>query len=337
MRHPFLVALCVLPVLVQAEDLPPSLAPFAAKHTADTATLAQQKDAATQRAKDTYFAALSGVEKAATTAGQVPVVAAVNAERDAVNNRTMPLAFPEALPKTLQTPRKTYLDTMAKIAAAVAAQQQKIDAEYLRQIAALQSRAEATSDLGKALASEKARLLAAATASPGANAPTAAPGAAEAPAAGKNAVANGDLSAVTPTGAPAIWFLGRATTVAEENGNKFLHFESPTGGAPDARFNQNVAVPADVKTMTVRLQARVKKYRRGPSGDAGITVLWRDANGKNLAAAVEAVAMKSKPEWTKLSSAPLKVPAGAKNVLIEGSTTTAAGSFDFDEFEAIFQ
>lgn len=336
MRYPNLLALCVLPFFALAEDLPPALAPFAAKHAADAATLTQQKDAATQRAKDAYFAALTGAEKTATTAGQVPAVAAINAEREAVNGRNLPLAFPDALPKTLQTPRKTYIDTMAKIAAAVTAQQQKIDGEYLKQIAALQTRADAASDLGKALASEKARLLAGATAST-VNAPAAAAGAPDAPAPGKNAIANGDLSGMTPAGAPAVWFIGRATTVAEENGNKFLHFESPTGGAPDARFNQTVTVPPDVKTLTVRLQARVKKYRRGPSGDAGITALWRDANGKNLAPAVEAVAMKSKPEWTKLSSSPLKVPAGAKTVLIEGSTATAAGSFDFDEFEAVFQ
>ena len=163
----------------------------------------------------------------------------------------------------------------------------------------------------------------------------AAPTPAPAPAA-TNSIVNGDLKG-TGTGAPgAPWFLGKAATIEEENGNPFLRIESPQGGTLDGRFNQTINLPEGAKTLTVRVSSRVKKYRRGASGEPAITVFFRDTAGENLAI-VPAIALKGKADWTKLNSAALKVPKGTTAVMIEGSVATSGGTFEFDDFEAVFQ
>ena len=148
--------LCAFSIL-HAQELPAPLQPLADKHKSDLATMEAQRDVAIGHAQQTYIAALSAAENAAITASQLPVIAAVTEERQALTKSSMSSEFPPDLPKTLQPARKTYVDAVVRIAAESSARQDKIDVEYVRSLNNLQTSANA--ELSKTIADEKLRFL----------------------------------------------------------------------------------------------------------------------------------------------------------------------------------
>lgn len=145
-------------VVLRAEELSPELAPYAEKYEADSIALQAQKTAAVQRNQAPYLAALDAAEKSATTAGNLPLVAAITKERNTVGG-AMALALPDDLPRTLQSPRKSLIEGLARIEASHATNQQRIDAAYLRALASLQTKAASNPKLATQIAAQKQQLL----------------------------------------------------------------------------------------------------------------------------------------------------------------------------------
>ena len=153
-----LLAVAGFSVILVAQDLPPQIQPLADKYKSDLAILESQRTAAVGRAQQVYVVALNAAENAALAASQLPVIAAITAERQAVTRDSMLAEFPRGLPTTLQVARKVYMDTVARIAAEVPTRREKLGVEYLRALNALQASADA--ELSTAIADEKMRVIA---------------------------------------------------------------------------------------------------------------------------------------------------------------------------------
>jgi hypothetical protein len=144
-----------------ASALPAELAPAAEKHQKNLETLESQRQTALTQARKTYLSAIDAAELAATNARNLALVAVLEQERQAVETDSMPPAFPPALPAaTMQVPRRTYLESLGKISAAVAQRKNAADAEYMQALIAAQGKAEPGSDLARIATAEKQRLLA---------------------------------------------------------------------------------------------------------------------------------------------------------------------------------
>jgi hypothetical protein len=155
----FVIVTLVFTTAVPAQELLPELLPLAAKYKADSSAIELQRATLISRAKQPYMAALDSAEKNATTSGQLPLVAAVTAERAVLNaGQTLPTSSSNLL-KTLQTPRKAYQDETAHVYATFVVKQRRLDADYLRVLASLQSRAAGNPELVKQIEAEKSSLL----------------------------------------------------------------------------------------------------------------------------------------------------------------------------------
>lgn len=137
--QPLMMAFVVLCTSsVQSQDLLPEIAPHAVRYNEATTKLAEQKVAALSNARETYLTALAAAETKATSAGQLPVIAAITKESESISKGNITVEFPKELPKTLQSSRKSYLDAFRRVSVDFAGRQQKISADYLRSLAALQ-------------------------------------------------------------------------------------------------------------------------------------------------------------------------------------------------------
>lgn len=155
-----LIAIAIIwATTLHAEEFLPEIAPYVAKYKSDTGALTEQKNASLESPKRTYLAALATAEASATNAGHVPTVAAITREREAIDKAAIAAEFPKDFPKNLQSPRKAYLDSLGRVSADFNARQQRIDAEYLRTLASLQTKANANPALADQIASQKNRLL----------------------------------------------------------------------------------------------------------------------------------------------------------------------------------
>jgi hypothetical protein len=143
-----------------AQEIAPELARLMAKYTADTAALEAQKGNALERVALAYVAALDAAERGETSAGRVAGVAAISHERGELKEGELKGAFPADLPKGLRSARKTYLDGSARVGADFGQRQERIVADYLRTLSALQIRAGSNSTLSQQIAAEKEKLLA---------------------------------------------------------------------------------------------------------------------------------------------------------------------------------
>jgi hypothetical protein len=159
MKTRFITVAFALVATLDAQDLAPELAPLAAKSKAALVALDAQKAAAVGRVAQTYKAALDAAENAETTAGRVAAVAAITAERGAVEKNEVTTEFPVNLPKSLQTPRKNYLDGLARVVADFGPRQQRVNADYLRDLRALQTRTGNNPVLAEQIANEKQKVL----------------------------------------------------------------------------------------------------------------------------------------------------------------------------------
>jgi hypothetical protein len=112
---------------------PLELAPVEAKYRADLAALATQTAGALSQAQQIYARALGDAEKTATTAGALPAAAAIAREQAALKDALLAPDFPADLPKSLQTPRKAFLESAARVRANEAA---RVGARSMRIICA---------------------------------------------------------------------------------------------------------------------------------------------------------------------------------------------------------
>jgi hypothetical protein len=142
-----------------AADLLPELTSFATKHESESEILKMQKTAAVTRMRQPYLAALDSAEHSATNAGNLPTVAAITRERTALQDGGLEGAFPNDLPRTLQSPRKSCMDGVLRIETSYVTNQQRIDADYLKALASLQPRAANNPALAAQITAEKTRLL----------------------------------------------------------------------------------------------------------------------------------------------------------------------------------
>ncbi len=144
--------------IIQAEILEPELFQLAVQYEEDTKTLEKQKSAAVERSGKRYLTDLDFAEKSATASGDLPLVAAIVKERDSLSQKPGK-EFPEGLPKSLKNSRESYLDGVERVETTHLENQERIDADYLRALGALQTKAASNPKLATQIAAEKQRLL----------------------------------------------------------------------------------------------------------------------------------------------------------------------------------
>jgi hypothetical protein len=119
----------------------PELAPLAAKHQADLATIEKQRGAALAPYLPTYFTRLDAEEKNALNHGDIEAVAALRKEREALKagrlGDLVAAPWPEKLPAPLKPSRDPLFANYKRIDAQVTVARHKVDADYLRDLDAL--------------------------------------------------------------------------------------------------------------------------------------------------------------------------------------------------------
>lgn len=318
-----------------AQTLAAELAPAASKHKADSTALDIQRTAALAQAQRPYSIALDAAEKTATTSGNLSTVAAITRERAALASGLMAPEFPDALPKTLQTVRKTSLDETARMRASEATRRAAIDAEYLRALAGLQSKAAANPELAQQIAAEKQRLLAAVA--PGGAAVTATASS------GRNALTNGNFDLADADGHPTGWLLpneaGPSFKVVREGTNNVLHAISTGEPRPYyVRHEVPVPVPAHAKSVTIKGRVHGKWETRDTKDEnwgATIDATFIGPDDQKFGDWIILVGGRE-PGWKNLSKT-ANIPKGAKAVYIHFGCQFVTGAFDFDDLSVEFR
>jgi hypothetical protein len=313
----------------------PELAPITARYQTDVAALdAQQQDALT-RAQQPYLAALTQAEKTATTTGDLNAVAAIAREVQAVRDNLMPAVFPTGLPKSLQTPRKSYLDAVAKARAADLAKRKTVDAAYLRGLASLQPKAARNPELAQQIEAEKAKLLSG-TIPAGSGSP-----ATPARTSGRNAMVNGSFDDADAEGKPAAWKVparkeGTATVVRE--GSNSVVRVTLSGEVKPYYIEQEIPIPPRAKSVTISAKVRGKwEDRDTKDGNWGATTsaTFLGADERKFGGWIILVGGRE-PGWKNLTKSK-DIPEGAKGLHVHFGCQFVTGTFDFDEIVAEFR
>ena len=329
----FVLALGLSPVapILYAQELLPELAGPAAKHKAANEALDKQKQEAVAGATKPYLSALDGVEKSATAKGELEVVAAVVKEREAAIAGTLDPELPTALPKAkLQSSRKALLAKIEQLNMDSAKRKKLADADYLRFLATLQTKAASNPELAKQLASEKAALLAGGTdnGSGGTTAKVAR---------GKNIIVNADFEKIV-NGKPEGWLCGNAVTVETENKNTFLRFKNvpvdKDGSVTSEYVWQSIELPAHAKTVTVSARCRAT-IGPGSKGKPAAFLVFHDKDGKNLLF-VFGNLQEYKGSWKTIEQIGL-VPKEAVKAGVALTNDKCSGPIDFDDVEVTFK
>lgn len=328
-------ALCIVPAVPVslAQELLPELAAPAAQHKAADEMLDKQKLDAIALAAKSYVSALDSVEKAATAKGELDLVAAVVKEREAVASGTLEPSLPAALPKArLQMSRKTLLASVERINADFAKRKKTADADYLRALAALQTKAASNPELAKQIAAEKAALLGGVSAL-GA-------GAKESKATrGKNVVENGDFSQ-SVEGKPAGWKYAENARVEKEGENSFIRFVDKKiiadGTVPSTSICQEVTMPKGAQMVTVSAKIRTTDLVSLPKVyTAGAAVEFSDQDGKACRFIV--VHWSGKNGAWKEYQVERPVLKEASKVIVRVSSGQCPGQIDFDDIVVTFK
>ena len=328
-RHlSFVAALSLLgglsPTIAQndAADLPPEIAPLAAKYQADLDALAQSKSKAMATVRQPYLTALAAVEKSATNEGKNDVLKAVTDEKEAViagqalANTATPL-----LPRTLATPRAALMKESARLDHDYALRAQQAAAEYLRGLVFFEGRARTGSQtvLLQKIDAEKARITGRSAASPNAG-----------PSSGKSIVLNGDFSQKDENGMAENWKLGGKSqgAVTTEHGITFLRFVNPN--AKKNAFFQSVDRPADAREVLISVRIRSGADLTG-HGEYGFLIWQLDAQDKQITRDMPVRLTAPAPAWATYSGAVKLVPE-AKKIMFRGIIDNGlTGSVDFAE------
>lgn len=311
-----------------AQDAHPKLAPLKTKYEADASALAAERDEAAAKARAAYERALAVAERAATDARDAKTAAAIARERQTAADGRMAPAFPADLPGTLQSPRREYLAAVARAAAEMAPRRQKLDAEYLAQIARLDAGGDAA--LAKQLAAEKERLLAAAGSKTAATTESLA---------GKNSVVvNGDFSAGEPGSLPKGWtpaYPGGTAKIVPDGKNQILRLEMDDK-AQNVGVKQDVNVPPNARSATfrARMRGKPKNLKEENRAEARMTLRITDAKGQPLPHTM--IRSKHSIGWQNEQRV-IDLPLGAKSIEIVCSSIFAEGTFDFDDVSLDFK
>ena len=331
-----LLSLAPAPV-AYAQELLPELAAPAAQHKAAGEALDKQKLEAIALAAKSYVSALDSIEKAATTKGEIALVAAVVKEREAVASGTLEPNLPAALPKAkLQMSRKTLLASVERINVDFAKRKKTADADYLRVLAALQSKAAANPELAKQLAAEKASLLQGGGAT-GAGAKVSKKTNA------KNVVVNGDFEKVVD-GIPEGWQYANKESVLTEKGNTFVRFDAkPAKDGSVSRqviVQDNIEIPLKAERCKISLRMRTANAlspAKGKVGELG-PALWLtffDDKGTHLGRTIINWEGKN-GSWRELQKE-TAIPVGAVRAVAEPSNGNSPGQIDFDDIVVTFK
>lgn len=318
--------------MLHAQDLLPELAAPAAQHKAAGEALDKQKLEAITLAAKSYVSALDGVEKAATAKGEIDLVAAVVKEREAVASGTLEPELPAALPKAkLQMARKTLLSSVERISADFAKRKKKADADYLRVLATLQTKAAANPELGKQIAAEKAALLDNGTAGEAGRIANGS-GAAKV-SRGKNVVVNGDFEQIVD-GKPEGWLYTGRESVLMEDGNHFVRFEIKE--AKGCRIRKEIDLQKESKTATVAARLRTRDLI-GEKGDTypRCVIVFINEEGKPFSWLCTPK-KQADSSWKSIKmDGP--VPKSAVTCYVDIETGKSPGQIDFDDVEVTFK
>lgn len=327
--------LATMAALLNAQDLLSELAEPAAKHKAADEALDKQKRDAVAIAAKSYVSALDSIEKSATTAGQLDLVAAVVKERESLASGALEPDFPAALPKAkLQMSRKTLLSSLERINADFAKRKKQADADYLRFLATLQTKAASNPELAKQLAAEKAALLEGGDTSSGNGSPTA-----QKPR-GKNVVVNGDFEKILD-GKPEGWINVECVKVVKENTTTFVRFdEKPInndGTADGHSFSQRLSFPKTAKTVTVSARLRTNdcaiRSKTEPK-DPQIAVTFKNQDGQSHYV-IAGWNGKNGP-WKTIQNEG-SVPKETVEASVTIMNARCPGQIDFDDIEVTFK
>jgi hypothetical protein len=319
--------LAVALVGAHAQTVAPELAPVEGKYRAEVTALATQTATALSQAQQSYSRALGDAEKSATAAGALSAVASITREQAALKDALLAPDFPADLPKSLQAPRKAFLESAARVRANEAARRRSIDADYLRALGSLASRAPANSALAQQIAAEKAKLLAT-TVPVGATAPTAGKSS------GRNALVNGGFDQADAEGRPLGWKLPEQSDatfkVVREGSNAVLHAEM-RGKLKPTFLSQEIAIPPRAKSVTISARTRGKWEERdvkdGFWGASAFGEFYNEA-GKKIG---DLIIPGGRDAAWKTERKTKDVPDGAKTFRFGFGFKHVSGAFDFDE------
>ncbi|MEI7946664.1 MAG: hypothetical protein WCJ02_08205 [bacterium] len=328
-----LLALGLSPVVsvAYAQELLSELAGPAAKHKASNEALDKQKQESVASATKSYLSALDGIEKSATAKGELDLVAAVVKEREAAVAGALDPELPTALPKAkLQSTRKTLLAKIEQLNVDFAKRKKLVDADYLRFLATLQTKAASNPELAKQLAAEKAALLAGST-------DNGSGGATARVAHGKNIIVNGDFEKVADGKAEG-WLYGDLVTVEKENKNSFIRLKTvpinKDGSVATEYVFQSIFLPADVKTVTLSARCRAT-IAPSAKGKPAAFVIFYDKNGKEIHF-VYGNLPEYKGFWKTIEQIGL-IPKDAVRAGMALTNDKCSGQIDFDDVEVTFK
>ncbi len=320
MKTWWLLSLCVCSGL-HAQTLLPELAPLAAKHQAEIATLKTQDETTAAKLRKTYEDALAGAEKVASVGGNKAALTAIGEDRTALDTEQgLPPKFPAALPATLKSPRQTYLDGRTRFIAEKIAREQRAYTTYLRSLADLQQKAPAGSELARQIAAEKDQAQDKTPVSPPA---------------GTNRLVNGNFAEVDHNGFPKGWVAETLNstsdygsifkTVTEKN-ETFLHAEF---AGRQERIKQIIPLPPGMTKWAV------KAYVRGIPDSKGekLTVI---RIGVRLGRSVSPDPLNDRPTSWRLYQAQGEIPKDADVIGVQ-IDTIGKGTFDIQRVELEFR
>ncbi len=321
-----------------AQELLPELAGPAARQKAAYEALYKQKRESVALATKPYLSALDSLEKTATAKGELKLVAAINNEREAALAGTLGPELPAALPKmNLLGTRKALMTKLEQLNADFARRRKQTDADYLRFLATLQTKASSNPELAKQLAAEKSALL-----EDGCSALTEC-GKSSKKANSKNVVVNGDFEKLAE-GKPEGWQNSQTVTVETEKGNKFVRFDVKTayrdGTADSLSINQTIEspIPAKAERITMTVRIRTQNVTVIPA-KANWPVLYAricDDNNKEIKLfQVQGRTVKN-GVWKEFVSEQA-IPIDSLKLHIRISTGGCPGQFDFDDVVVTFK
>jgi hypothetical protein len=321
----------IIAPILYAQELLPELAGPAAKHKATNETLDKQKQEAVAGATKSYLSALDSIEKSATAKGELEVVAAVVKEREATIAGTLDPELPTALPKAkLQSTRKALLTKIEQLNVDFAKRKKLADADYLRFLATLQTKAATNPELAKQLAAEKAALLAGSTDN-GSGGPT------TKVAHGKNIIVNGDFEKVVDGKAEG-WLYGNLAAVGTENKNSFIRLKNvpinKDGSVATQYVFQSIVLPADVKNVSLSARCRAN-IDPSAKGKPAAFVIFYDKNGKEIHF-VYGNLPEYKGSWKTIEQIG-QVPKDAVRAGMALTNDKCSGQIDFDDVEVTFK
>ena len=332
MKATVFILTLALATLLRAQDLAPELAPLAAKYKADIAALEAQKSAALARAEQTYSTALDGVEKTATAAGKLEVVAAVTKERESIKGGLMAPALPSELPKSLGPARKAYMDAAARAAAEIIPKRRAANAEYLRALASLQPKAAGNAELARQIATEKERLLSNAAAGVVGPKP---------PGSSRNVVVNGTFDLAETDGRPKGWsFYGPGAEdifkVVRDGTNSVLRL-TVTPAPLSVGVTQSFTIPERAKSITIsgRVRGKLTDLHKDDS-NAGANISTRQLSAEKKEVGWTLIKAGTDSGW-KLFKETAPIKTGAREVSVSCVGWWVAGTFDFDDIEVEFR